>query len=296
MIEKRYFMYLLLILFSLSPLSAEDSGMLYFWHLKTDNAEAWLTGSIHMLNENFYPLPEKIETAFNGADYLVVEVNTAEIDQRTMLALFREKGIFTDGTRIQDLLTEEQNRQLEEILLGMDLNPKMFQFYKPWFLSMVIPVYQMMEAGYDSDAGLDNWFMARASAQGKTILELETAEYQISIFSNMDMDLQISLLLETLEDSDLSIDFLSDMEYCWKTGDTDGMNDIINAGFDCESGAYLYDKTIRQRNIQMTGNIDSMLKAGGTYFIVVGAGHFAGEDSIVNLLLKKDYNVEQVSR
>ena len=57
-----------------------------------------------------------------------------------------------------------------------------------------------------------------------------------------------------------------------------------------------YYKLLDDRNVAMADKIDEMLQGDTDVFVVVGAGHFAGEMGIVSLLGEKGYKVEQVRR
>jgi len=55
----------------------------------------------------------------------------------------------------------------------------------------------------------------------------------------------------------------------------------------------VYEKLLYERNNTMATRIEGFLKAGGRYFVVVGAGHLVGKKGIIELLKKKGYPVEQ---
>ena len=48
------------------------------------------------------------------------------------------------------------------------------------------------------------------------------------------------------------------------------------------------------RNEGMVTKINDMMKAGEKLFVVVGAGHLAGEKSVVDLLKKQGLEVTQI--
>jgi hypothetical protein len=57
----------------------------------------------------------------------------------------------------------------------------------------------------------------------------------------------------------------------------------------------VYDAMITQRNYSMTTKVGEMIEAGGTHFVVVGAGHLIGDEGLVNLLNKDErFRVVQV--
>ena len=61
----------------------------------------------------------------------------------------------------------------------------------------------------------------------------------------------------------------------------------------------LYGLTFKKRlfddrNHAMTDKLTGYLRQGGSYFVVVGAGHLVGEQGIVRLLEKRGYKPEQI--
>lgn len=56
----------------------------------------------------------------------------------------------------------------------------------------------------------------------------------------------------------------------------------------------MYRILIVDRNARMAGKIADLLRQGGAYFVVVGAAHLVGEESIVNLLRREGYRLEKL--
>jgi len=69
---------------------------------------------------------------------------------------------------------------------------------------------------------------------------------------------------------------------------------ISDAAVQDGSIAPLFRKLFDERNIKMTSKIEGYLNAGGSYFVIVGAGHLIGERGMVELLKSKGYIVEQL--
>jgi uncharacterized protein YbaP (TraB family) len=56
----------------------------------------------------------------------------------------------------------------------------------------------------------------------------------------------------------------------------------------------IYKRLFLDRNRAMVSKIEDFLKTEKRYFIVVGAGHLAGEEGIIELLKKKGYRLRQL--
>ena len=53
----------------------------------------------------------------------------------------------------------------------------------------------------------------------------------------------------------------------------------------------VYDALLKDRNQDWTPKIIDMLETPGTRLIAVGAGHLAGDDSVISMLRKEGYTV-----
>ena len=79
----------------------------------------------------------------------------------------------------------------------------------------------------------------------------------------------------------------------WRTGDLAAIEEeMIGPMKSAAPGAY---KTlIVDRNANWVGQIEKIMAGSDDYFIAAGAGHFIGEDGVVEMLKKKGYAVERV--
>ena len=56
----------------------------------------------------------------------------------------------------------------------------------------------------------------------------------------------------------------------------------------------VYQRVIVERNRAWLPKIESYLRDGESYFVVVGAGHLAGREGLIEALKAKGYSVEQL--
>jgi uncharacterized protein YbaP (TraB family) len=61
---------------------------------------------------------------------------------------------------------------------------------------------------------------------------------------------------------------------------------------DLNMGAEL--RLLDYRNLRWIPKIEAMIKSGVPTSIVVGTGHFCGTNSVIDLLQKKGYKIEQL--
>ena len=95
---KKRFIITVCLIMSFTLLIGADN---FLWEIENGKNKVYLLGSIHIMPEDTYPLDEKIETAFEEADILVVEVDITKIDQEKVQAIIVEKACYKEGKNLQ---------------------------------------------------------------------------------------------------------------------------------------------------------------------------------------------------
>ena len=82
----------------------------------------------------------------------------------------------------------------------------------------------------------------------------------------------------------------------WKSGDTDALDRLlVQPQKNDERMVPLFEKLLRDRNFTMTDKIRELMASGGTWFVVVGAGHMIGKDGLVDLFERdENFSVTQL--
>ena len=84
------------------------------------------------------------------------------------------------------------------------------------------------------------------------------------------------------------------MVEAWQTGNIDELVALSTEGIGEHREIYqLYNRLIYQRNRNWLHRIEKMLKEDRDFLLIVGVLHLAGENSIIDLLEKKGYLLEQ---
>ena len=77
----------------------------------------------------------------------------------------------------------------------------------------------------------------------------------------------------------------------WAEGDTAGLEKLLLASM--KSSPELYQRMLVDRNASWVPQVEACITARTSCFVVVGAAHLIGDDSLVAMLRKKGYKVEQ---
>lgn len=290
------------LLATIEAIPVEDDGHVFLWKVtsrkKRHKGSAWLFGSIHLGKPSLYPLPAAVEAAFDASDALVVEVDLfAEGVQGRMAAETMKAAMMTDGRTLSDLLDEERMTRLSTALQAHGLPMMMVGSMRPMLVGMTLSLLEMTAAGWDPALGIDKYFLDRARGS-KDIVELETAESQLKLITDMPIPVQVAVLQASIDAFGASAAWADKAWQAIRAGD-DGALLALAATEGGEANVEEYEQyesaLLGDRNKGMAARIAEHVRSGeGTWFVVVGALHVPGDEGLVGLLgAERGFRVEQ---
>lgn len=273
--------------------AAVSQGKHYFWTATAGKGRLHLLGSIHFGTPEMYPLPSIINSSFAAADALVVEANIVDGDPMQLAQLVAAKALYRDGTTLQQQLSGDTWRRLNEAATQLQLPVELLNHQKPWFVSMTLSALALKRLGYSEELGIDRYFLAQAQGR-KRIIELESIEGQLNLFDRFTPSEQVAMLEETLRELSDGKAFFDRMLTAWKSGDAGGIQALFDESSHRDSSSERVNQLmITERNRAMTAVLERLATQGGDYFVVVGAGHLSGDEGIIALLQRHGYRVTQ---
>ena len=270
----------------------------------TSGAQLHLFGAIHFGRDAMYPLPAEVEQAYSSATALVVEVNLIGMAPADMSAILQRDGQNPPGVLLQGLVGADVWAQLEQVSIEQGLDLQAFQPMKPWLTAMQLATMQMRTSGFSDALGIDRYFLERASVadSGKTIIELESLQSQLAIFSDLSIKDQTHFLQQALEEFELGSVYLTEIADAWSQGNESSLQALISGTFKVLPGAAadsatvkMYQAIFTDRNAEMAARVVELLGRGESAFVVVGVGHLIGGTGIVQLLVDQGYKVTSVA-
>lgn len=283
----------LLALAIAAPGASALADALPLWQIRDADTRVWLLGSIHLLRESDYPLPDPIRQAYADADALVMELDMDDLDTAMVSAVMFARGTPPEGETLASLMGQEDYARAREAAAAAGIDLDRMQGAEPWYAALTLTQMLLMRAGYDPRQGLDAHMAGLARRDGKPIAGLETFEEQIAFFDSLPVALQSDMLLEALaEIEDLEAGMARTVE-AWRRGDTAYLADELLE----ELRRYpdLYDRLVTERNRKWAPRIAALLEREGDYLVVVGALHLVGPDSVLALLAADGIAAEQLT-
>ena len=154
------------------------------------------------------------------------------------------------------------------------------------------------------EKGADNRLLTRAKAQGKKILDVESAEEQLGMMADFSDELQALLLTEALNADPIENQRnLSELYELWCRGDEAALSQFLKEDTAPSEDMTEAEKALVEEywNALGTNRNDDMLEVAKAYlasdetvFYAVGLAHLLAEDGLVNTLRAAGYTVELV--
>jgi hypothetical protein len=263
------------------------------WHVTTPaGGDVWLLGSVHYLRERDHPLPAIIDELYDRAGVIVMELDLDDIDPAASQAQFVTAAMLAGGARLPDVLSPEVYSQAEAraATLGIDLG--LLERFEPWLVAITMLDLGIGQLGFSADRGLEQYLLAKARADGKEIVGLETLATQIAVFDDLAVAEQEELLEQTLDELDSADEAMGRMVDAWRAGSLDTLAATLMQEF--ESSPELYAALVIERNSSWVATLEDLLATREPHLVVVGALHLVGEHNIVELLAARGFEIAAV--
>lgn len=267
------------------------------WVLEDADSRVYLFGSVHALPTGTDVLPGAAAAAYADAETVAFEVDLDGAAAAAGSAALR--ALATDGVALSKRLGPADAARLDRRLQTAGLSLASFEAYEPWFVALLLAQVPDGPVRFSAAAGVDVQLYARARADGKERLGLETVDDQIGALDGLPVKDQLAFLRDALGDSFLrdalsdSGDGLAALVAAWEAGDAEALAARVADGLD--GSPALRRRVFTDRNARWTPQVEALLaRTGEDVLVVVGAGHLVGADSVVDMLRARGHTVERV--
>lgn len=263
------------------------------WRITAETGDTWLLGSVHYLREADYPLPAAVDTLYERADRLVLELDLDDIDAAAMQTQLVSAAMLPAGRSLDDVLDADVYGLAAERAAELGVSLESLARFEPWLVGLTLTDLGMAQHGFRSDRGLEQYLLGRAQSDGKPVEGLESVQAQIDAFETLSDAEQQALLEQTLADLDNAEKATSRLIDAWRDGRLETLGEELLAEF--EGYPRLYRMLVVDRNRSWLEPIVEHVERPGDELVVVGALHLVGADSLVAMLEERGYTVERVS-
>lgn len=286
--------------------TAEAGAKGLMWKVSHGDNILYLLGSIHIGETDLYPLHPAVKDAFQQSDKLIVEANI--LDREKDMEAFTKASRYTDGTTFQDHVSEETYEKALEVFNQYGLPIDLYDQFKPWGISSNLEVltssnsHSLADGVEAAHLGIDMYFLTTAVLRNKPVVELEGLLYQAELFNSISPEIHEKHLNNILDDI-LGVSTKASGESAqnvklwleqWYKGDIDGFENNYGIKVAAEQSEYK-EILFGKRDQDMANKLVDLLEKedGQTYFVVVGAGHLAIKNTVIDQLISQGYAVER---
>lgn len=264
---------------------ARDRGIL--WRITRDGHASWLYGTLHVGKPAWKRFGPVLTQALLASDVLALEIDPAE---PALLAALAD----VPAPALTPALRARLTRAHERACLPADALATLH----PLLQALTLTLLDARWLGLDPLFGLERTLAARARAERRPVVALETAAQQRTALVPDDPADAVTLLeqsLAQLEDSG-GRRVLQRLARAWESGDLGTLEDY-ERWCECVAGdserAFMR-RVNDDRNPGLADGIEARHKQGQRVFAAVGALHMTGPAALPRLLQQRGFTVERI--
>ncbi len=262
------------------------------WKVSKDNKELYIGGTIHLLSQQDYPLPKEFDQAYAKSEVLVFETDIGAMESPEFQVKAMQVMTYPGTKTIKDVLSKPTLDALQAHLQTRGIPLEQMAKLKPGMLSVTLSLIEFQVIGLTS-AGVDKHYSDLARNDNKTQNWLESLDQQLEFLAKMGEGEEDSLIQYTLRDIKILPEMIAKIKTYWRDGDMKAMTDLSITPFK-KDYPQVYSDLIVKRNLNWLPQIENMFKNDIVEFVLVGALHLAGDDSVLTMLENKGYKIEKI--
>lgn len=265
------------------------------WKVSKGDNHLYIGGTIHLLSENDYPLPQAFETAYQQAEVIWFEVDLANLNTPGNQAKILSAIAYQDQRLLSTELNPETYNKLSAFLNERQIPIASMNHLTPAGLMLSLTTLELTNLGLiDETAGVDLHFEDRAAKDAKNRLHLETIDQQIAFISSLNQVDPNRMVESIIEDVGKTQEMWQSLLSAWKVGD---MQALEKTGISDMKNEFptIYQAMLVKRNNHWMQDLARMIESKEVEFVLVGALHLAGEHGLINQLNKAGYTTKQLA-
>ncbi len=266
------------------------------FRISRDGQMSYLFGTIHVGATSFYPLAPEVSDALAQASRLVLELDTRG-DAAFDMAVARHAS-YAKGDHIRNHVSADTLRRLVRALHAVGIPLSDVGHLKPWLLANMLIGLELEQSGFQRAHGNEAVLLDAMQARGASVAELESADYQLSLFDTLGDAHAESYLREALDDlaTGRAMEKASAVIAAWTSGDPNALDALIpdTIGAGTVTADFTRRTLLDRRNPEMAQRIEHIMKDGKVSFVGVGLLHLLGANGLPQLLSQRGYLVERI--
>lgn len=265
--------------------NAQEQSLCYeISHDKLGIKGCYLFGTMHVMEENSFFFPKKINKLLGKTGALCLEIkniNEAQIDLDMLFDSTLHLKAYCNSTEWSNLtMWAEENLFMKPLQFEEN-----FKHAKPFMLFQFILSMNLPANKKSHEQELEKF----ASANKIQLMGLESVSEQLNIFDQINFDDQMDMVFNELNNGEKNIQDFKDVQQAYKNENLDILCDLTS--HDTLAG----NKTLflDDRNKKWIPKMIEMMEKDKIFF-AVGAGHLCGKNGLISLLQAKGFTLKSI--
>ena len=277
---------------SIAPATEAKAASPAMWKVADEDTTIYLFGTIHLLPKDTKWRSPAFDKAAAGSDTLVVETKIDDDNPAATMGELFKLAVSEGLPPLTQRVAPEKKIALELAMAKSGVPAQVYDKLETWAAAFMLLGVQFKDLGLDPGSGVDSALKKQFEAGGKSIGQLETNAEQLGFFDRLSEKTQREFLTAVLDEpKEMNAQF-GTMLAAWSRGDVKGIAESFNA--DLGEAQELRDALLTQRNANWAKWVKARLDQPGTVMVAVGAGHLAGDESVLSMLETQGVKVTRV--
>jgi uncharacterized protein YbaP (TraB family) len=246
---------------------------------------SYLFGTHHLVNAKFADTMKVLQEKLKSVDAVVGEI-VMDSTVQTKLGPF----LIMKNNTLDSLLTKAEYKEVEQYFQSKQPNFELKQLnnFKPAMVSIMVALFDDPDLQKGLGNGIDDSFQQYAKKNDKSVLGLETAEYQGALLFDNDLQKQKKALLKSLREIAKSKQKMEELKRYYLAQDMDKLTTFFKT-FDEENKEFMTE-LLKNRNKRWLDQLPVLMQKQ-SLFIAVGAGHLVGDEGLIKGLQTLGFTV-----
>lgn len=258
------------------------------WQGQGAYKDDFLVGTLHIGDERVESQLQSLMRLVDRVDTLVVEVDLSEISNLAQSNAVQRYALLNEGQSLNQLISAQVRQRVDAYFNAYGLSIEQYQAFKPWMVAIIMVQLSYQELGLNSQLGIDQQLIKYAKQQGKTVIQLETFEFQLDMFNQLfSQNSAISyddMLLDTLDELTQMSELPNKMLSAWLDGDLAVFEQIYQQTLTSSTfDKALEEVIIKRRNYAWKAKLEPLLLANSV-LVATGTLHYVGQHGLPTIL------------
>jgi len=266
----------------------------FLWEVKSAKNTLYIYGAPGLGSPDLYPAPFWAEAAYTRSQVLAVETDMSD-----------EKRFATEATGMfypkDDSLEKHISKALYDEVYdfhaAQGLPMESSNHLKPYALALGLLNKEAKTVGLDPGFDASFYFIAKAQADNKPIVEVEGVKQQLATLDALPINLQEEMLKSSIEQAAKGTwaEALQNEIAAYKSADLKYYAELEMKSYDpMPHGKDIRHALVEARHPAVADKINQYLDSGKITFVVLSASHMVGPNTLLDELKKRGLKVQRL--